>query len=367
MRTASRRLASTAASLLMTPLRLDDFVELVNPLWSSRQLWGRVEAVRPETTDAATLTIRPGRGWREHRAGQYVGTAVRVAGVWRQRAYSVSSAPGRPDGCFEITVKAVAGGRVSGQLVYGVMPGTVVRLDSPTGEFVLPQTVPERILFLTAGSGITPVMSMLRDLALRDAMPDVVLLHSARSRADVIFGAELRGLADRCASLRLHERHTRPGGDAARPADRERPPLAELLAACPDWSRRSTWACGPSGLLAEAETLWREAGVADRLRVERFRPAIADVDAGAAVGGTVHFTRSGRRVATDAGTPLLAAGESAGVLMPSGCRMGICRTCVSRLGAGRVRDLRTGVEHGEAGDYIQTCVSAAAGDVDIDL
>ncbi|WP_307873582.1 MULTISPECIES: ferredoxin reductase [unclassified Frankia] len=367
VRTAPYRLASNAASLLMTPLRLDDFVELVNPLWSRRQLWGRVLAVRPETTDAATLTIRPGRGWREHRAGQYVGIAVQVAGVWRQRTYSVSSAPGRPDGCFEITVKAVDGGRVSGQLVFGVSPGTVVRLDSPAGEFVLPRTLPERILFLTAGSGITPVMSMLRDLELRGEMPDIVMLHLARSRADVIFGAELRGLAARRTPLQLHEHYTRPGADTPEAADRERPPLVELLATCPDWARRSTWACGPSGLLAAAETLWRETGIPDRLRVERFRPALAGLDAGTAAEGSVHFTRSGRRVATDAATPLLSAGERAGVLMPSGCQMGICRTCVVRLGSGQVRDLRTGVEHGEPGDFIQTCVSAAAGDVDIDL
>jgi ferredoxin-NADP reductase len=368
-RTAPRRLASGAAALLTTPLRLDDFVELVNPLWSRRQLWGRLEAVRPETTDAATLTIRPGRGWQGHRAGQHVGTAVQVAGVWRQRPYSVSSAPGRADGCFEITVKAVAGGRVSGHLVFGVAPGSVVRLDSPTGEFVLPRKVPERILFLTAGSGITPVMSMLRDLELRDEMPDVVLLHSARSRADVIFGAELRQLAGRSARLRLHERYTRSGGSADVPAggDRERPRLAELLAACPDWAERATWACGPTGLLAEAEALWREIGGADRLRIERFRPALVDTAATTAARGSIHFTRTGRRVATDAATPLLDAGERAGVLMPSGCRMGICRTCVVRLGAGQVRDLRTGVEHGEGGDLVQTCVSAAAGDVDIDL
>ncbi|MBL7497639.1 ferredoxin reductase [Frankia sp. CNm7] len=366
-------MASGAASLLTTPLRADDFLELVNPLWSRRQLWGRVEAVRRETPDVATLTIRPGRGWREHRPGQYVGTAVRVAGVWRHRPYSVSSAPGRPDGCFQITVKAARDGRVSRRLVFEAAPGTAIRLDSPAGEFVLPEEVPERVLFLTAGSGITPVMSMLRHLALRDAMPDVVLLHSARTPEDVIFGAELRALAGRFPRLRLHECHTRPARGTVDPDRARSQRLAGLLAVCPDWSRRSTWACGPSGLLAEVETLWSEAGVADRLRVERFHPAVASPavpgpgGSGGGGGASVHFTRSGRRVATDGATPLLHAGESAGVLMPSGCRMGICRGCVARLGAGRVRDLRTGVEHGEAGELVQTCVSAAAGDVDIDL
>jgi len=375
MRAASRRLASGAASLLTTPLRIDDFVELVAPLRSRRQIWGRVDAVRPETADVATLTIRPGRGWQEHRAGQYVGTAVRVAGVWRHRPFSVSSAPGRADGCFEITVKAAAGGRVSRQLVYGLLPGTLMRLDPPAGDFVLPQDVPDRVLFLTAGSGITPVMSMLRHLASRGAMPDVTFLHLARSRADVIFGRELRRLAGRFPRLRLHERYTRAGCDGPRTGRGQRPTLPELLADCPDWSDRSTWACGPPGLLEEAEKLWRDAGAADRLSVERFSLAGCATGAGSSTGsdaateggGTVHFTRTGRRAVTDGATPLLVAGERAGVTMPSGCRMGICRTCVGRLGAGRVRDLRTGAEHGEAGDLVQTCVSVAAGDVDIDL
>lgn len=353
-----------AASLLTTPLRFDDFVELVNPLWSRRQLWGRVQAVRPETADAATLTIRASRDWPGHRAGQYVGTAVRVAGVWRRRTYSVSSAPGRPDGCFEITVKAVEGGVVSPRLVFGAAQGTIVRLDPPAGEFTLPDPVPPRLLFLTAGSGITPVMAMLRDLARRGRVRDVVLVHAARSRADVIFGTELRALAERFPGLRLHESYSHADeGAAAGGAARAR--LADLLAACPDWPCRATWACGPPGLLDEAQALWRDAGVADRLRIERFRGVL--VASGAGAGGGVRFTRSGRQCAADGATPLLHAGERAGVLMPSGCRMGICRGCVARLGAGRVRDLRTGVEHGEAGDLIQTCVSAAAGDVDLDL
>src|SRR5262249_22826766 len=149
-----------------------------------------------------------------------------IAGVWRHRPYSVSSAPRRPDGCFEITVKAVTGGQVSPRLVFGATLGTVVRLDAPAGEFVLPDTVPERVLFLTAGSGITPVMSMLRDLAQRGEMPDVVLLHLARSREDMIFGAELRGLAGRFPGLRLHEFYTRSDVDAVDPSDRRHRRLA---------------------------------------------------------------------------------------------------------------------------------------------
>lgn len=362
-RSAPRRLAAGAASLLTSPLRLDDYLALVNPLWSRRQLWGRVEAVWPETADAATLTIRPCRRWPEHRAGQHVGIATQVAGVWRRRTFSVSCAPGRPDGGFQITVKASPDGLVSRRLVFGARPGTLVRLDPPAGEFVLPAKTPSRLLFLTAGSGITPVMAMVRDLVQRDELPDVVLLHVARSREDVIFGAELRELAARFPQFQLHEYHTRAGAPAARPGDERRDRLTHILAACPDWAERATWACGPAGLLDEAQKLWHDRGVADRLCVERFCLSVAVPG----VGGSVRFTRSDRRAVLDGSTSLLHAGEQAGVTMPSGCRMGICHGCVAKLGTGRVRDLRTGVEHGEPGDLVQTCVSAPAGDIDLDL
>jgi ferredoxin-NADP reductase len=346
---------------MASPLVPDDYVEFVNPLWCRRQMWGRVEAVRRETADAATLTIRPGRGWPEHRAGQHVGIAAQVAGAWRRRLYSVSSPPGRADGRFQITVKAARDGRVSPRLVHATTPGVTLRLDPPAGDFVLPETVPERLFFLTAGSGITPVMAMLRDLASRHAMPDVVIVHVAPSPTEVIFGSELRALADRFPRLRLYERYTGPGACASGPGGR--PCLTEILEACPDWQERSAWACGPAALLDDAEVLWGERGGGARLRVERFQLATAAPGS----GGSVRFLRSDRRVAVNGGTPLLTAGEDAGVQMPSGCRIGICRGCAVRLGAGRVRDLRTGVEYGEVGDLVQTCVSTAVGEVHLDL
>jgi stearoyl-CoA 9-desaturase NADPH oxidoreductase len=349
-----------AAAWLTSPLLPDDYLGLVNPLWSSRELRGRVEAVRPETANAASLVIRPGRGWVGHRAGQYVRVGVDIDGVRHWRPYSLSSPPNRADGCITITVTAVAQGRVSGHLVRRLTRGAILRLAPAEGRFVLPDEPPPRLLFVTAGSGITPVAAMLRGLAAGVRMPDVVLVHSAPTAADVIFGAELRLLAAVSPSLRLYERHTRAG--AGRP--RGRLTVAQLLAICPDWSEREVWACGPTGMLDGIERHWRAAGIADRLHVERFRPARASVSGS---GGRVRFVTSGRQAVADGGTPLLFVGEGAGVLMPSGCRMGICYSCVARLRSGLVRDLRSGHEHGEEGALIQTCVSAAAGNVDIEL
>lgn len=351
-----------AARWVTTPLLPDDYLGLVNPLWSSRELRGRVEAVRPEARHAATLVIRPGRGWRTHRAGQYVRVGVDIDGVRQWRTFSLSSAPERPDGRVTITVKAVPGGFVSAHLVRRIVPGAIIHLARPEGRFVLPPVLPPALLFLTAGSGITPVMAMLHSLAAREQMPHVVLVHCAPAPEDVIFGAELRALAARFPSLRLHERYTRVGTGAGDSYGRLS--MAQLPALCPDWSQREVWACGPTGMLDAAEAHWRQAGISARLHVERFR--LAAVSGGAA-GGRVRFARSGREADADGDTPLLTVGERAGVLMPSGCRMGICYSCVARLRSGRVRDMRTGREHGDEGELIQTCVSVAAGSVEIDL
>jgi stearoyl-CoA 9-desaturase NADPH oxidoreductase len=354
-----RRRLLRAATWLTTPLLPDDYLGLVNPLWS-RELRGRVEAVQPETAKAASLVIRPGRGWAGHRAGQYVRVGVDIDGVRHWRPFSLSSPPNRTDRCITITVTALPQGRVSGYLVRRLTRGAILRLTPAEGRFVLPDELPPRLLFVTAGSGITPVAAMLRSLAAGAQMPDVVLVHSARTAADMIFGAELRSLAATSPSLRLYERHTR--ADAGEPSGRLT--VAQLLAICPDWPERDVWACGPPQMLDDIERHWRAAGMADRLHVERFRPATSSVSG---LGGRVRFVTSGREAEADGGMPLLFVGEGAGVLMPSGCRMGICYSCVARLRSGLVRDLRSGQEHGDEGELIQTCVSAAAGNVEIEL
>lgn len=350
--TVGRRLAA-AARQLTTPLLPEDYLGLVNPLLSTEELRGRVEAVRHEAPAVATLVIRPGRAWRGHKPGQWVKVGVDVDGVRHWRTFSLSSPP-RPDGRITITVKAAPDGFVSAHLVGRVRPGTIVRLEPAEGDFVLPSPVPEKLLFVTAGSGITPVMAMLRHLrgASGRAAADVVLVHSDRTAGDVVFGAELR----RMSGLRLYERHTAADG-------RLKP--SELPEICPDWAEREAWACGPGAMLDDLAEHWRAAGVEDRLRVERFQTVLASAHSGE--GGRVTFTKSGVEVDADGATPLLVAGEEAGALLPSGCRMGICHSCVGRLCSGRVRDLRTGEVHGEEGEIVQTCVSAAAGPVEIEL
>src|SRR3954471_20199237 len=165
---------------LTSPLLPDDYLELVNPLWSTRELRGRIERIDHETPDAATVLIKPGYEWEGHKPGQYLRIGLDIEGVRHWRAYSLTSDPARPDGLISITVKNVDEGKVSPYLVRRGRPGTIVSLGGAEGEFLLPDPVPEKLLFISAGSGITPIMSMLRHLDQCDKLGDVALLHSAR-------------------------------------------------------------------------------------------------------------------------------------------------------------------------------------------
>lgn len=343
-------------SKLTTPLHPDDYLRLVNPLWSARELRGRVEEVLPETDDAATLVIRPGWGWRyDHRPGQYVGIGVQVDGRFQWRSYSISSPPRRRGRTIAITVRAMPEGLLSSHLVRGLTPGTIVRLALPEGDFVLPDPPPPRLLFLVGGSGITPVMAMLRTLDRRRTMPDVVLHYSSPTEDRMIFRDELDRLAARHEGLALHRLYT----DADGMLD-----LADLDRICPDWRERETYACGPGPMLDAVTGHFEQSGVDDRLHLERFS---LELGGEGGEGGTITFRTSGKSIEADGATTVLEAGEQAGVGMPFGCRMGICHTCTLTLVSGTVRDLRNGDEYGSPNEPVQTCVTAAVGDCTLEV
>ena len=346
------------------PLRAAHFVELVNPLWTSHALQARVEKVWDETKDARTLTLRPGINWRNHRAGQHLRVGVPIDGMHHTRTYTISSAPEREDGRITITVKAIVGGRMSHHIVREVKVGAYLPIGLPQGDFYLPDAQPVLPLFITAGSGITPVMSMLCSLIAQERLPDSVHIHYAPHQFDVIFGQELRQMAVTQPRYHLHEVYTHEHGE--RQQSKGYFSAEQLDRLCPDWREREIYACGPQPLLLALEAHCEQAGRSRHLNIERFRAALAPVPT-EAVGGQVRFAKSGVAVRADAHTNLLRVAEDAGMNPPHGCRMGICHTCNTTLLSGCVRDLRTGQVLNEAGSIVQTCICATAGDCELDL
>jgi stearoyl-CoA 9-desaturase NADPH oxidoreductase len=354
LRNALRRVAEAA----VTPLELDDVFDVFHPLRGGRaRLQGRIVSVTPETAESATILVKPGRDWAGHVPGQYVRVGVDVDGVRLWRTYSLTHGP-RPDRNLSFTVKAIPGGVVSNHLVHRAKAGTMIQLEQAEGEFVLPTPVPRKLLLLTAGSGITPVIGMLRNLFSRRVplSSDIVLVAVNQTESSAIFRDELRDHGT-AGHLSLVERYDDRHGVLD---------VAELDELVPDLTERLTYACGPAGLLDALEKHHADRGLS--LTTERFRPALVE----AGEGGTVTFA-DGREVEADGATPILDVAENAGVLMPSGCRMGICLGCVGPMKSGAVRDLRNGAittavpgETNPDGVPIQTCINAAAGACHID-
>jgi ferredoxin-NADP reductase len=347
-----------ALAAFTSPLLPDDYLELINPLWSTRELRGRIETIEHETPDAATVLIKPGYRWSGHQPGQYLRIGLDIQGVRHWRAYSLTSDPGRPDGLISITVKNVDEGKVSPYLVRRGRPGTIVGLGGVEGEFVLPDPVPAKLLFISAGSGITPIMSMLRHLDQTGKLGDAVLLHSARRSDEVIFGDELRSLAKRNSRFQLHEQLTSDAGRMG-PADLDR--------LCEDWRERQAFVSGPPDMLEALTEHWEQEGDPERLHLERFQPKLGLDEGASGEGGTIKFLKSDTEAESDGSVPILVAGENAGLELPYGCREGICHTCVGELREGRVRDLRTGKVYGQEGEIIRTCISAPEGPIEIEL
>jgi stearoyl-CoA 9-desaturase NADPH oxidoreductase len=353
-----RRSALRAARSLTTPLLPDDYFELMNPLWSTRELRGRVEEVRPESPDASTIVVLPSFPWPGHKPGQYLRIGAEINGVRHWRAYSLTSDPDHPKGLISITVKRVEEGKMSPYFTGEVQPGSMVFLGGVEGTFGLPDPLPEKSLFISAGSGITPILSMIRELNRADHLDDVVHIHCVRNPDDFIFGEMLRSLSKRAGGYELKVHLSSEEGRIT-PAD--------LDSVCADWRDRDAFISGPREMLDSMKEHWEAETDPERLRMERFQPVITDTDAEKGEGGTIHFRVTEVEASCDGSTPILVAGEEAGGELPFGCRQGVCHTCIGRLQHGRVRDLRTGEVHGEEGQMVRTCINAPEGHVEIDL
>jgi|SoiMethySBSTD1v2_1073268.scaffolds.fasta_scaffold04337_9 stearoyl-CoA 9-desaturase NADPH oxidoreductase len=361
LRAAGRATVSTVARRFALDRQIEFWLREIDSSWSLRDLRARVVEVKDETHDVKTFVLAPNRRWPGHRAGQFVTVEVEVDGVRMTRCYSLSSAPG--DRYCAITVKRVAEGRVSSWLHDHLRRGDGLAIGQPAGDFVVPSPTPDKLLLLSGGSGVTPLMSILRDLAARKALQDVVFVHAARSARDVIFGAELEQQAARHPGLRVAvvlEDDAVLGG---------RIDAAKLFALVPDLEHRQTWLCGPPGMMNALSPIWISAGIPERLRVERFVPPALPAPATGTSPAQVALTllRSRRRIEIDGTGTLLDQLERAGERPAYGCRLGICNTCRCRKRAGIVENALTGAVSSEGEEDIRLCVSRARTDLELAL
>ncbi|RDH77747.1 ferredoxin reductase [Mycolicibacterium moriokaense] len=348
---------SPLLELLTGPHGVDRYTELVDPTWTAGEARAKVVAVRRQTPRSVTLTLEPNRAFTGFRAGQHINLTVEIDGRRRTRCYSPASAETAQH--IELTIGRHEGGLVSSYLCDHARPGMVVGLDSVGGDFTLPAVLregdvaagaaPRRILFVSGGSGITPVMSMLRTLRADGFEGEIAFVHYARSVEEACYADELATMT----GVRVLHGYTRDGsGDVTGYFGAE-----HLSAAMPDPD--AVYVCGPPALVDAVREHCPDA------RSESFVPPTFTTPA-EATGGRITFTDSGIE-ADDDGTPLLAQAENAGLTPESGCRMGICHSCTRRKTRGAVRNLITGTVSTAEEEDVQICVSAPVGDVEIAL
>ena len=358
-RLGRRILRSRTLAALTSPHGVDRYLEQVNPMWAATEVRARVVEIHREVDvpghpPVATLTLQPTTTWRGHRSGQHVQVGVEVDGARRTtRVFTISSPDSRAGDRFTITLRANPEGLVSRYLVERAQPGTIVHLSQAQGEFVLPDHVPEHIVLISGGSGITPVMSMMRSLQRRTHRGRITFLHYARSPEHQIFADELDDVRRSGHGVDVHLLHPALGDPYLSPAYLDR-----LL---PGFRDLPTWACGPAPMIEAVQAAYDGS---DELRVEYFKPPRASGSGRAA--GDVAFSRSGQQAA-NTGDSLLEQAEALGLTPDFGCRMGICFTCTSRKSEGTVRNVLTGEESSLPDEDIRICVSAPVGDCVVDL
>jgi ferredoxin-NADP reductase len=351
-------LRSRAVAALAFPQGIDRYLEQVNPMWAAHEVRARIVDVHREVDvpghpPVATLTLQPTSTWQGHRAGQHVQLGVEVGGARRTtRVFTISSPDSRPGDRFTVTMRANPAGTVSRYLVERAAPGTMVHLSQAQGGFVLPDRVPEHVLFVSGGSGITPVMSMLRSLQRRTHRGHVTFLHYAQSPEHQIFAAELDEIRRSGHGIDVHLLHPELGDPNLSPAYLDR--------LVPGYREVPTWACGPAPMI---EAVREAYDGSDALRVEYFRPPRTS---GTSAEGDIAFTRAGKE-APNSGATLLEQAEVLGLSPEFGCRMGICFSCAAVKRDGTVRNVLTGEESSAPDEEIRVCVSAPVGDCVVDL
>jgi ferredoxin-NADP reductase len=353
-RTRLRRLVQP----LVAPEVFDFWASRINRTWSWSQPLARIVAREAASSDSVTLHLKPNRHVAALQPGQHLEIGVELDGRRISRTYSPSLGS---DGQLSITVKRIAGGALSTHLCEVARVGDVLALGPVGGELVLPPQPQGEWLLLAAGSGITPLMSILRDLAARGMPRPVTLVYWTGTRAQRCFTDELRALAAAHPNFRVRFALTREAAQAADEVEgRIAPALVDTLALA---ANPQVYACGPAAFVAQARSLF-EAG-STLFRSEAFTPP--DYEAADTGEVSVTLARSGRTLMLPRGESLLVALEAAGLKPAHGCRMGICNTCACGKRDGAVRHLPSGAVVEAPMSALKLCIHSAVSPLVIDL
>ncbi len=375
--------------------------------WTKGELCVRCVRIVDETPDVKTFTFAAEPPVQfDYKPGQFVTLDLKIDGEEVSRSYSISSTPSRPH-TLEITVKRVAApteiptvpsGLVSNWLHDHLNVGDPIQLNGPFGKFTCLPNLPAKLLLISAGSGITPMMSMSRWIADRVADSDLVFFHCARTPRDLIFRQELEMMATRLANFRLAVSTTRSELGQPWLGLTGRLTATMLQTIAPDWRERTIYVCGPEGFMQGTKSLLaglnfpmqnyyeesfgapKQKAAASASAPSASAPssapsasapimAVAAATPTAANTTKVIFAQSEKEIAADGSASILELAEQAGVKIRSSCKQGVCGACKKRKLSGEVKyesepDALDQSEQ-DAG-YILACIAAPVGQVAIE-
>ena len=372
-----------AAPVVQTDRRVDmtvlDTVKKI-PLWNGTDTPLYVTDIFQETHDSYTFRFQGDPLCRfAYKPGQFCSLVLNIDGKKVVRSYSISSTPTRPY-LLELTVKRVPGGLVSNWLPDNLKVGDRIQIKGPKGKFHLePGSIPKKILFMGAGSGVTPVMSMARWLCDISADIDIKFYYSVRSSKDMIFGKEIEMMTERYRQFTPCVISTTRGANEPWTGltGRINKQMLEIIA--PDLHERHIYMCGPEGFMDTVKDILRELKFdLGNLHSESFGgtrttqaepPSIAAGPVPVAEGAmSVQFAKAGKTVPTNGRMPILDMAEEVDVDIDYGCRSGSCGDCKVKLLSGKV-DAETDdglTEEEIAEGYFLTCVATPNGDCIVD-
>ena len=331
----------------------------ISPLYSLTATKARVIAIRSESSDSKTLVLKTNRNWKGFQAGQHVPVTIEIAGRRVTRFYSLSSAPG--DKNPTITVKKQNGGLVSHFINERVQVGDILELGKAQGDFVLPKEIPAKILMIAGGSGITPIHSILQDLSKQDFKGQVKLLYFSRFREDIIFFDSFAKLEAENPWLEIKHVLTDVKADGFDFGFLTNEMLHTFV---PDLEDRLVYLCGPAPLQGPAKFMLGDVKIISELFL---LPSQVNSSTSSTGPKEVVLLQSHRTILLKGEKSILDELEENGIFAPSGCKMGICHTCVCKKVSGSVTNLMNQTVSGEGEENIQICVSRAEAKLELDL
>jgi ferredoxin-NADP reductase len=336
-------------------------------------------AVVPEAPNVTTISfVSPSGAQFRYEPGQFVTLELPSPGGTVWKTYTISSSPSRPL-TLGVTVKAQAGSVGSRWMLDHLKPGMEIKATGPAGIFTLPRREKKKYLFISAGSGITPSLSMTTYLYDRGLDTDITFVHCAQRPQDIICRQRLEQMASRVPTIKLY--FIVEEDDPYRVWTGFRGRLNQLMIGliAGDYLEREVYCCGPEPFMNAVREMLIALGYdMDRYHQESFvapvkkpeqLPEHDDVVLDDHVAASIAFVRSDVTAECRETDTVLAVARGAGIVIPSGCTFGVCGTCKVKKTSGNVHMVHNGGisdDDIEAG-YILACCSKPIGAVEVDV